>query len=138
MNKSTVFDCSLLELPKIKAASGSITSINNFKEIPFGIKRTYYLYDLPSASSRGGHAHKDLHQLIIAASGSFDVMLQDGRMKRAVQLNQPNIGLYLPPGLWRELSNFSNGAICLVLASELYTEEDYIREYDQFLAYKSL
>ena len=109
MNKSTVFDCSLLELPKIKAASGSITSIN-----------------------------KDLHQLIIAASGSFDVMLQDGRMKRAVQLNQPNIGLYLPPGLWRELSNFSNGAICLVLASELYTEEDYIREYDQFLAYKSL
>jgi len=136
MKHTTVYDCSVITLPKVHNISGNITAVNNQIEIPFSIKRVYYLYDVPGGESRGGHAHKALHQLIIAGSGSFDVILDDGRVKRTIHLTRPYHGLYLPPGLWRELDNFSSGAICLVLASEVYSEEDYMREYNDFLNYK--
>lgn len=136
MKASTVYDCNLIELPKIRRPEGSITAINNKVELPFEIRRCYYLYDVPSGESRGGHAHRELYQFIVAAGGSFEVILDDGRVKRTVSLNQPNRGLYLPPGLWRELDNFSSGAICLVMASERYSEDDYIRNYSEFLRYK--
>jgi hypothetical protein len=132
-NKFTVFDCSIIHLPKIQNRVGNITPIQNNIEVPFEIKRVYYLYDVPGGESRGAHAHKKLEQLIIAASGSFDVTLDDGKNKKTISLNRPNFGLHLKPGMWRELSNFSSGSICLVLASQLYDEADYIRDYDQFL-----
>jgi uncharacterized RmlC-like cupin family protein len=134
----TINNTKLLKLPKIHAESGNITAINNGKEVDFSIKRCYYLYDVPAGASRGGHAHKSLHQLIIAASGSFEVIIDDARHKKTISLNQPDQGLYLPPGLWRELDNFSAGSICLVLASEKYSEEDYIREYAEFRKYKRI
>jgi len=133
---TTVFDVSLLYLPKIHNRAGNITAIEDFKQVPFDIKRIYYLYDIPGGEERGGHAHKNLRQLIIAASGSFDVLIDDGKNKRMVNLNRPNLGLYLVPGLWREIINFSSGAICLVLASEKYEAEDYIREFDIFYKFK--
>jgi hypothetical protein len=136
MNHSTVFDCSLIELSKNHTINGNITSVNNFQQIPFEIKRVYYLYDIPGGESRGGHAHKDLQQLIIAASGSFDLIVHDGNIKRIFNLNRPYQGLLMPAGLWRELDNFSSGSICLVLASEVYSEIDYIRDYDEFLNFK--
>ena len=102
----------------------------------FSIKRVYYLYDVPGGEGRGGHAHKNLHQIVIAASGSFDVLIDDGKNKKVVNLNRPHIGLHIEPGLWRELLNFSSGAICLVLASELFDEKDYIRNYGDFLSWK--
>jgi len=129
---TTVFDVSLLYLPKIHNRAGNITAIEDFKQVPFDIKRIYYLYDIPGGEERGGHAHKNLRQLIIAASGSFDVLIDDGKNKRMVNLNRPYLGLYLVPGLWREIINFSSGAICLVLASEKYEAEDYIRAYEAF------
>lgn len=129
---NTIYDCHFLELPKIGTEAGSITSINNNIEISFAINRVYYLYDIPSGEGRGGHSHKKLHQIIIAASGSFDLILDDGSMKRSIHLARPYLGVYLPPGLWRELNNFSSGAICLVLASNPYDEEDYIRDYQTF------
>lgn len=137
MKETTVFDCSIIELPKIYNEAGSITSINNMDEIPFEMKRVYYLYDVPGGESRGAHAHKELYQLIIAASGSFDVIVDDGSVKRVFSLSRPFVGLYMPPGLWRDLNNFSSGSICLVLASELYSESDYIRDYNEFKTYKS-
>jgi len=137
MNLTSVFDTSLLELPFIQGESGNITAINSMAEIPFDISRVYYLYDVPGGSSRGGHAHKELQQLIVAASGSFDIILDDGKVKRSIHLNRPDIGLYMPSGLWRELDNFSSGAICLVLASHKYNESDYIRDYDNFIEYKN-
>lgn len=137
MKITTVYDCSVIQLPKVHNPAGNITSVNNFREIPFEVKRVYYLYDVPGGESRGGHAHKDLHQLIIAGSGSFDVILDDGRTKRTVHLARPYYGLYMPPGLWRELDNFSSGSTCLVLASEVYSEADYLRNYDEFIKYKS-
>ena len=133
--KPSVFDCNLITLPKIGTLGGNITSVNNNLEIPFETKRIYYLYDVPGGESRGGHAHKNLHQLIIAASGSFDVILDDGSVKRTVNLSRPYFGLYFPPGIWRELNNFSSGSICLVLASEEYDEDDYIRSYEEFLRF---
>lgn len=136
MKTTTVFDCSLLELPKNHNIKGNITAVNNLKEVPFEINRVYFLYDVPGGESRGGHAHKDLQQLIIAASGSFDLIINDGNVKRTFHLNRPYQGVLLPPGLWRELDNFSSGAICLVLASQIYTEVDYIRDYEQFRLYK--
>lgn len=135
-SKTTVYDCSIVELPKFGDATGCITAINNNDEIPFEIKRIYYLYDVPSGSERGGHAHRDLQQLIVAPTGSFTITVNDGKTKRSFLLSQPNIGLYLPPGLWRELSDFSGGSICLVLASEEYSEKDYIREFNTFLDLK--
>lgn len=137
MKKTTVFDCSILKLPQnYSIEEGSVTSVNNNIEVPFDIKRIYYLYDVPSGESRGAHAHKELHQIIIAASGSFDVMVDDGSIKRVFSLSRPFFGLYMPPGLWRDLNNFSSGSICLVLASELYSERDYIRDYKEFQNYK--
>lgn len=138
MNQSTVFDCSIIQLPRVYNLSGSITSVNNNQEIPFDIKRVYYLYDVPGGEARGGHAHKNLQQLIVAASGSFDITVDDGNVKRTYQLSRPYMGLYLPSGLWRELDNFSSGSICLVLASLEYEERDYIRNYKIFQIYKNL
>ncbi len=132
-NKFTVFDCSIIDFPKIQNRAGNITPIQNNIDIPFDVKRVYYLYDVPGGESRGAHAHKELEQLIIAASGSFDVTIDDGKNKKTISLNRPNFGLHLKPGMWRELSNFSSGSICLVLASLMYDETDYIRDYDQFL-----
>jgi len=135
--ETTVFDCSVLELPRIHNRAGNITPLENNRHIPFEIERIYYLYDVPGGESRGGHGHKDLQQLIIAASGSFDVLIDDGTNKRVVTLNRPYYGLLMTPGIWRELLNFSSGAICLVLASTEYDEDDYIRDYNEYLNYKS-
>lgn len=116
--------------------TGNITVVENGKTVPFDIKRTYYLYDVPGGESRGGHAHIELSQLIIAVSGSFTVTLDDGNVKRSVLLNRPYQGLYVVPGIWRTLDDFSSGSVCLVLASEKYSEEDYIRDYNDYIRYK--
>lgn len=138
MKRSSVYDCTMIEIDKHHSdRKGNITVVENQKTIPFDIKRTYYLYDVPGGESRGGHAHKELSQLIIAASGSFTVTLDDGNVKRTFVLNRPYQGLYVVPGIWRTLDDFSSGAVCLVLASHIYDENDYIRDYDIFLIYKS-
>ena len=134
---SSVFECTLIELDKHHHDKGNISVVQNHKDIPFDVKRIYYLYDVPGGESRGGHAHYDLQQLIVAASGSFDVVLDDGSVKRTFTLNRPYQGLLIVPGLWRELENFSSGSVCLVLASEKYNEGDYIRDYDKFIEYKN-
>ncbi len=133
---SKVSDVILIELPKICSEKGNISIVENNKIIPFDVNRIYYLYDIPAGSDRGGHAHKELRQLIIAASGSFKIILDDGLNKREVTLNNPNKALLLPPGLWRELIDFSSGSICLVLASQEYNENDYIRNYQEFKFFK--
>ena len=134
MNKTTCSDCKLIELPVIQSdRCGAITPIYNNIHIPFDIQRVYYLYDVPAGSERGGHAHKKLQQLIVAASGSFDVVLNDGQKEKTFNLNRPSYGLYVSPMMWRELINFSGGGICLVLASLLYDENDYYREYEKFI-----
>ena len=135
-NLYTVFDCSIIYLPRIQNRAGNITPVTNLENIPFVIKRIYYLYDMPGGESRGAHAHKKLEQLVIALSGSFDITLDDGRNKKSVHLARPYMGLHMQPGMWRDINNFSSGAICLVLASELYDEKDYIREYSEFIEYK--
>lgn len=138
MNESTVYDCTIIELDKHHSdRKGNISVVENSKDVPFDVKRTYYLYDVPGGESRGGHAHKELSQLIVAASGSFTVTLDDGNVKRTFTLNRPYQGLYVVPGIWRTLDDFSSGAVCLVLASEGYDEADYIRDYDKFLEYKN-
>lgn len=137
MRQNSVYDCVILPLNKIHNRAGNITIIEGMVNVPFDVKRVYYLYDIPGGESRGGHAHKQLMQLIIAASGSFDVLLDDGVNKKVVTLNRPNYGLLVVPGIWRELMEFSSGSICLVLASEVYTEDDYIRDYDEFLIFKN-
>lgn len=131
---ASVYNCNVIELPKIHNEAGNLTAVQNGNEIPFAIKRIYYLYDVPGGETRGGHAHKNLQQLIIAASGSFDVILDDGKIKKTVTLNRPNFGLYITPGIWRELVNFSSGAVLLVLASMEYTESDYLRNYQEYLS----
>ena len=136
MIESSIYNCPVLELNKIHNPAGNITVIENNIHIPFDVKRVYYLYDLPGGAERGGHAHRNLYQLIIAASGCFDVILNDGRNKKIINLNHPNYGLLIAPGIWRELINFSSGAICLVLASEKFNENDYIREYNIYLEFK--
>ena len=133
---NTVHDCSVIDVSKIHNEAGNITVVENGENIPFDVKRIYYLYDVPSGEARGGHAHYELEQFIIAASGSFDVILNDGRNKKRVSLNRPNLALHIVPGLWRELDNFSSGSICMVLASHKYDECDYIRDYDLFLKEK--
>ncbi|QNL47738.1 WxcM-like domain-containing protein [Olivibacter sp. SDN3] len=134
MFSSSVYNCNVIDLPKIHNRSGNITPIHGELDIPFDIKRVYYLYDIPGGESRGGHAHYRLYQLLVAASGSFDVILDDGRMRKTVSLNRPNVGLLITPGIWRDLVNFSSGAVLLVLASELYNADDYIRDYETFLS----
>ena len=137
MKNSSVYDCQVLSLSKIHNPAGNITIVEGELNIPFHIERIYYLYDIPGGESRGGHAHKELHQLIVAASGSFEVLLDDGINKKIVRLNRPNYGLLVVPGIWRELFEFSSGAICMVLASHKYDETDYIREYDSFSKLKT-
>lgn len=133
MKNTSVYDCHILQLSKIHNPAGNITIVEGENNIPFHICRIYYLYDIPSGEGRGGHAHKELFQLLIAASGSFEVMLDDGLNKKIVRLNRPNFGLLIVPGIWRELFEFSSGAICLVLASQNYNEKDYLRDYNTFL-----
>jgi len=134
---STVENCKLIELPKIHNPAGNLTVIQNGNFLQFDVKRVYYLYDVPGGSERGGHAHKKLYQLLIAVSGSFDVVVDDGKEKKKVQLNRPYYGLLIPPGIWREIINFSSGSVCLVLASHKYDETDYIRDYKEFKKYKN-
>jgi len=136
MKHTNVYDCSIIEIDKHHHDKGNISVIENGKTIPFKVKRIYYLYDVPGGESRGGHAHKNLRQLIVAASGSFDVTLNDGYLKRTYSINRPYQGLLVVPGIWRELDNFSSGSVCLVLASTEYSAEDYIRDYDEFIEYK--
>jgi len=138
MRNTTIYDCNILVLDKIHNQAGNITVIESNHNVPFPIRRVYYLYDVPGGESRGGHAHKKLYQLIVAASGSFDVLLDDGVNKKIVKLNRPNYGLLVVPGLWRELFEFSSGAICLVLTSHKYDADDYIRDYQQFTEWKEI
>lgn len=126
--------CKIVDLPKVEDPRGNLTFIEADKHIPFDIRRVYYLYDVPGGSHRGGHAHKDLHQLLIAMSGSFDITLDDGRTKFRYHMNRSYYGLYIPPMIWREIDNFSSGSVCMVLASEHYLESDYYRDYDEFRA----
>jgi len=128
----TIKNCKIINLPKIGDPRGNLTFIEGMKHVPFEIKRIYYLYDVPGGETRGGHAHKNLQQFIIAANGSFDVIVDNGDKKERFHLNRSFYGLYIPPIIWRELNNFSSGSVCLVLASELYEEDDYIRDYEIF------
>lgn len=132
MKKASVFDCSLYELTKNEYPEGNLTYIYNNVHVPFKVKRVFYSYDIPGGESRGAHAHKNCHQLLIAASGAYEVVLDDGTNKRTVTLNRPFWGLHVPPGVWAAEQGFSSGAICLVLASEGFDEEDYIREYEDY------
>ena len=136
MKNSTVYDCTIIELDKCHRVKGNITVVENNITVPFAVRRTYYLYDIPGGESRGAHAHKELQQLIIAASGSFNVTLDDGNIKRTFMLNRPYQGLLIVPGIWRTLDDFSSGSVCLVLASHPYEKEDYMRDYSEFLKYK--
>jgi dTDP-4-dehydrorhamnose 3,5-epimerase-like enzyme len=137
MEKYSVNDCTVLDLNKHHSdRKGNLTVVQNGVTVPFDIKRVYYLYDVPGGESRGSHAHRELSQLIVAASGSFRVVLDDGTAKRAFVLNRPYQGLLVKPGIWRDLDDFSSGAVCMVLASEVYQPEDYIRDYDEFLSFR--
>lgn len=135
--RTNIWDCSLLTFPRIQTKSGAITALNNLEEVPFSVERVFFLYDIPGGESRGAHAHKQCHQILIAASGAFEVLLDDGKLKRQVLLNRPYLGLHIPPGIWAAEVNFSSGAICLVLASHIYDENDYIRNYEKYLHYIS-
>ncbi|PIQ22084.1 MAG: hypothetical protein COW65_05155 [Cytophagales bacterium CG18_big_fil_WC_8_21_14_2_50_42_9] len=140
MDKSrslSVYDCSVIELPKIQFRAGNITPVHNSVDVPFDIKRIFYLYDIPGGESRGAHAHKQCHQFLIAASGGFEVLLDDGKNKRLVHLNRPYYGLHIPPMIWASEINFSSGSICLVLASHGYDEKDYLRDYPDYLTLKN-
>ena len=137
MNKPSVYDCSIIELPRIQNRAGNITPVSNSQEVPFDVKRVFYIYDIPGGEDRGAHAHKECHQFLIAASGSFEIEVNDGKTKRTVMLNRPYYGLHIPPGIWASEKSFSSGAICLVLASHTYDATDYIRKYDDFLKFKN-
>ena len=126
--------CQIIELPTVNDARGNLSFIESNKHIQFGIERVYYLYDVPGGEERGAHAHKELHQLIIAVSGSFDIHLDDGFTKKTIQMNRGYKGLYICPMIWRDINNFSSGAVCLVLASHCYDENDYFRDYKKFIA----
>jgi hypothetical protein len=133
MSQFNLDTCHIIDLPKITDSRGNLTFVEGGRHIPFDIKRTYYLYDVPGGAERGGHAHKGLHQLIIAISGAFDIVLDDGHRKQRYHLNRSYFGLYVCPMIWREMDNFSSGAVCLVLASNLYDEADYYRDYAEFI-----
>lgn len=137
-SKYCVFDCTMVELDRHHSdRKGNLTVVENGQTLPFDVKRVYYLYDVPGGENRGAHAHKELSQLIIAASGSFTVTLDDGKSKRSFFLNRPYQGLYVKPGMWRDLEDFSSGAVCMVLASDVYKKDDYIRDYNEFLAFRN-
>lgn len=136
MRETSIHDCKLIDLRKIHDVRGNLTPIEGGLDVPFDIKRVYYLYDVPGGESRGAHAHKELYQLIVAASGSFSVTLDDGIEKKCFNLNRSYYGLLIVPGIWRDLDDFSSGAVLLCLASEHYDASDYIREYDAFIEYK--
>ena len=129
----TLAECRIIDLPKITDPRGNLTFIEAGRHVPFEIKRVYYLYDVPGGAERGGHAHRGLHEFIIAMSGSFDVILDDGTQKKRFHLNRSYLGLYVRPMIWRELDNFSSGSVCMVLASTFYDESDYYRVYDEFI-----
>lgn len=138
VRKYNVFDCTMVELDKHHSnRKGNLTVVENGQTLPFDVKRVYYLYDIPGGENRGAHAHKNLSQLIIAASGSFTVTLDDGKCKRSFFLNRPYQGLYVKPGMWRDLDDFSSGAVCMVLASDVYMAEDYIRDYNVFIEFRN-
>lgn len=130
----TLSDVSIIELPRINDHRGNLTFIESGRHIPFEIKRTYYLYDVPGGATRAAHAHRELHQLMIAMAGSFDVTINDGREKKTFHLNRSYYGLYIPPMMWRDLDNFSSGSVCMVLASDFYDEAEYIRDFAEFQA----
>jgi hypothetical protein len=127
-------NCMITQLPRIQDPRGNLTFVEGGNHIPFDIRRVYYLYDVPGGSERGGHAHKNLHQMIIAISGSFDIHIDDGKAKKTIHMNRSYYGLYVCPMIWREINNFSSAAVCMVLASEVYDESDYYRDYAIFLA----
>lgn len=131
----SVYDCSVIELPRIENAKGNITPVHSGINLPFEIARIFYLYDIPGGEARGAHAHRECHQFLVAASGSFEVVLDDGYNKRTVTLNRPYFGLHIPPGIWAAEQGFSAGSICLVLTSHIYDEADYIRDYASFINY---
>ena len=137
MKKISVYVCSVIELRRINSRSGNITPVTNNVNVPFEVKRVFYIYDIPGGEDRGAHAHKQFHQFLIAASGSFEIELNDGTTKRTVMLNRPYFGLHIPPGIWAAEKGFSSGAICLVLTSHTYDADDYIREYSDFIALKN-
>ena len=132
MRNALITDCKIINLPKVQSFSGTITAINNSLDAPFSVKRIFYIYDIPSGENRGAHAHKECHQLLVAITGAFEVEIFDGRNKMKFVLNQPNIGLHIPPGIWASEVNFSGGGICLVLASHEYLERDYIRDLIEY------
>jgi len=134
--RATIDNLKILNIPKIEDPRGNLAVIEK-NVIPFKMERVYYLFDVPTSSTRGGHAHKALNQFLIALSGSFDVIVKDGKNEKRITLNNPSKGLLITPGIWRELENFSSGAVCLVIASEIYREDDYIEDFEQYLVYNS-
>ena len=135
-NMAIIEDCQIIQLPMLKSQSGNITFMNNGTDLPFEINRIFYIYDIPSGADRGAHAHKECHQLLVAVTGSFEVEVFDGYEKKLFYLNQPHLGLHIPPGIWASELNFSGSGICLALASRDYQEEDYIRDYAEYLSLK--
>lgn len=136
INRPSVYDCSVVDLPKYMFDEGNLTWVERNKNVPFDIQRVFYLYDIPGGEARGAHAHRQCHQFLIAASGAFEVVLDDGINRRTVMLNRPFCGLHIPPGIWAAEQGFSSGSVCLVLASETYDESDYIRDYNDFIQYR--
>ncbi len=136
MKYPSVYDCSIIHLSQITSRAGNITPVTNDQNIPFAVRRVFYIYDIPGGQQRGAHSHMECHQFLISASGSFEVDLMDGTSSRTVLLNRPYYGLHIPPGIWAAEKGFSSGAVCLVLTSHPYDESDYIRDYDQFLEFK--
>lgn len=136
MNKTTLDDCRIIPLEQIRFRAGNITPVSNCKEIPFKVARVFYIYDIPGGKDRGAHAHKECHQFIVAAGGSFEVEMSDGENSKTVFLNRPYYGLYIPPGIWAAEKEFSSGAICLVLTSHPFNPADYIRDYKEFFDFK--
>jgi hypothetical protein len=137
VKRTSIYDCSIIEVPKISNRAGNISIVEGLMNLPFVTRRVFYLYDIPAGEARGAHSHKECHQFIIAASGSFEVSMDDGVNKKTVALNRPFFGLHIPPGIWAHEMNFSSGAICLVLASHKYSAEDYLRDYEEFVKWKS-
>lgn len=135
----TIHDCTFFHLPKLDTGKGYISVVDNAQgHLPFAVQRLFYIYDIPGGKSRGSHAHKKCHQFMVAASGAFEVLLDDGKDKKVVPLNRPYMGLHVPPGIWASEENFASGSICLVLTSHLYEAEDYMRDYEEFLAWRTL